>query len=188
MACNTSNIKEMKYGRPQTVMFTGVDSQANGIIVDLGETMEGTNGRDYDQCHKSDVADYTSTSVIGKWIVIAPEINVEQYRRINDRLDNFELEADTTYTAYQLQKYDRIEYTEDYFEAPGTVNVGEFINIAVSGEFTKTGANNATDSAFRVVSIVDTHVPFVLAPNTAPDQAGSLLPKAAKKIKLEVVR
>lgn len=190
MACNTSNIKEMKYGRPQTVMFTGQPNKPNGIIVTLGDTMEGApqNDRSLDHVHKIEVADLSASEVIGKWIVIAPEINVEQYRRINDRLDNFELEADTTYTAYQLQKYDRIEYTEDYFEAPGTVNVGEFINIAVSGEFTKTGANNAQDSAFRVVSIVDTHVPFVLAPNTAPDQAGSLLPKATKKIKLEVVR
>ena len=31
--CNTSNIKEMKYGRPQTVMFEGVDNHTNGTIV-----------------------------------------------------------------------------------------------------------------------------------------------------------
>ena len=38
MACNTSNIKEMKYGRPQTVMFLNAGGAAktypNGIIVD----------------------------------------------------------------------------------------------------------------------------------------------------------
>ena len=101
MACNTSNIKEMKYGRPQTVMFTGQPNKPNGIIVALGDTMEGApqNDRSLDHVHKIDVADLTADQVIGKWIVIAPEINVEQYRRIDDRLDNFELEADTTYTA-----------------------------------------------------------------------------------------
>ena len=48
MACNTSNIKEMKYGRPQTVMFEqGQGAPAvtypNGTIVKLGETLEGKN-------------------------------------------------------------------------------------------------------------------------------------------------
>lgn len=190
MACNTSNIKEMKHGRPQTVMFTGQPSKRNGIIVTLGDTMEGTpqNDRSLDHVHKVEVADLSASEVIGKWIVIAPEINVEQYRRINDKLDNFELEADTTYTAYQLQKYDRIEYTDNYFEAPNNVNVGDFINIAAGGEFTKTGATNATDSAFRVVSIVDTHLPFTLAVNNAQNQPGALLPAVGKKIKLEVIR
>ncbi len=186
--CNTSNIKEMKYGRPQTVMFEGVDSQANGIIVDLGDTMEGANGRDHDHVHKIEVANLEATAVIGKWIVIAPEINVEQYRRIDNQVDNFDLEPNTTYSAYQLQKHDRIEYSDGYFDNPNAIQVGDFINIAVGGEFTKTGATNATDSAFRVVSVVDTHLPFVLATNALPDQPGSLLPTVGKKIKLEVVR
>ena len=190
MACNTSNIKEMKYGRPQTVMFADQPTKPNGIIVALGDTMEGTpqNDRSLDHVHKIEVTDLTANQVIEKWIVIAPEINVEQYRRIDGRLDNFELEANTTYSAYQLQKYDRIEYTEEYFEDASLVNVGDFINIAASGEFTKTGANNAQDSAFRVVSIVDTHLPFTLAVNNAQDEPGKLLPTVGKKIKLEVVR
>lgn len=185
--CNTSNIKEMKYGRPQTVMFTGVDSQANGIIVDLGETMEGTNGRDYDHVHKIDVADFTATAVIGKWIVIAPEINVEQYRRIDNRADNFDLEPNTTYSAYQLQKHDRIEYTDGYFDDPNAIQVGDFVNITAGGTFEKQGNPQGND-AFRVVSIVDTHVPFVLATNALPNQGATLLPPTGKKIKLEVVR
>lgn len=188
MACNTSNIKEMKYGRPQTVMFEGADSQANGIIVDLGDTMEETNGRDYDHVHKIEVADLTADQVIGKWIVIAPEINVEQYRRIDNQVDNFDLEPNTTYSAYQLQKDDRIEYSDGYFDDPNAIQVGDFVNIAVGGEFTKIGATNAADSAFRVVSVVDTHLPFTLAVNNAQNQPGALLPTVGKKIKLEVVR
>ena len=187
--CNTSNIKEMKYGRPQTVMFEGVNSQANGIIVDLGDTMEGTpqNDRSLDHVHKIEVANLEATAVIGKWIVIAPEINVEQYRRIDNQVDNFDLEPNTTYSAYQLQKHDRIEYTDGYFDNPNAIQVGDFVNISANGTFEKQALPLGND-AFRVVSVVNTHLPFTLATNALPNQDATLLPTVGKKIKLEVVR
>ena len=189
MACNTSNIKEMKYGRPQTVMFTAGDERPNGVIVNLGVTQETVN-RALDHVHTV-TRTTNADEVIGKYIVIAPEINVEQYRRIDGQMSNFTLKDNETYTAYELSKLDRIEYTfsTDYFEGDiATFPVGGFVTIDGQGKFAQNPGGNATNSAFRVVSIVDTHVPFVLAPNTAPDQPGKLLPTAGKKIKLEVVR
>ena len=187
--CNTSNIKEMKYGRPQTVMFTGQPNKPNGIIVTLGDTMEGApqNDRSLDHVHKIEVADLSASEVIGKWIVIAPEINVEQYRRIDNQVDNFDLEPNTTYSAYQLQKHDRIEYTDGYFDDPNAIQVGDFVNITAGGTFEKQ-ANPQGNDAFRVVSVVNTHLPFTLATNALPNQGATLLPPTGKKIKLEVVR
>ena len=40
--CNTSNVKEMEIGRPQTVMFDGEEVKPNGSIVTLGDTLEKT--------------------------------------------------------------------------------------------------------------------------------------------------
>lgn len=210
--CNTANIKEMKNGRPQTVMFerahNALDKKLfpNGTIVELGDTLEGKQiggavgtayGRDYDHVHKVEPFQGSNPlvgvdTVAGKWIVVAPEIRVEQYRRIDDQISDFVLEENVTYTAYQLQKLDRIEYTEDYFDNPSQLQVGHYVKFKQDSEKLEKG-NNAGDSAFRVVSITPMFYPVVLgknAPITAPGQPGNaatLLPTAGLKIKLEVI-
>ena len=214
--CNTSNIKEMEIGRPQTVMFErGHNAQAktfpNGTIVTLGDTMENATipggatkyGREYDHVHK--VTQFQGTagpgvdSVIGKWIVVAPEIRVEQYRRINDQISDFVLEENVTYTAYQLQKLDRIEYSDSYFDGDlSQINVGDFVNLNNNGKFAKNGGGDAqNNSAFRVVSKLPMFYPVVMGQNAPVQNPGnpgtnggamSFLPKAGYKIKLEVVK
>lgn len=185
MACNTSNIREMKYGRPQTVMFAPGNEQLNGTIITLGDTQEATS-RDLDHVHEAQPIALDTTEVIGKFIVVAPEINEEQYRLINGQISKFKLKPSVTYSAYELNKYDRIEYTysTDRFQGGvSTFTVGATVKINGQGKFEQAG-----DGAFRVVSVVDTHLPFVMAPNAAPNQPIGLLPAAGKKIKLEVVK
>lgn len=213
--CNTSNIKEMEIGRPQTVMFErGHLAQAktfpNGTIVTLGDTMENATipggatkyGREYDHVHKAaQVVGQANaqqlTAVEGKWIVIAPEIRVEQYRRIHDQISGFELEENVTYTAYQLNKLDRIEYSDDYFVNPQQLNVGDYVNLDDNGKFAKNGGGGAqNNSAFRVVSKLPMFYPVVMNQNPPaqnPGQPGqgtgmTFLPTAGYKIKLEVVK
>lgn len=191
MACNTSNIKEMKYGRPQTVMFEGADTKLNGSIVTLGDTMEGAgakNDRAYDHVHAVTFPQADVESVVGKFIIVAPEINEEEYRLIDGQISKFVLRPNVTYSAYELKLLDRIEYTEEYFNnnAQG-VTVGSYLKINAQGKFEVKPGGNAQDSAFRVVSILDTHLPFVMAPGQQGQPIG-LLPAAGKKIKLEVVR
>ena len=67
------------------------------------------------------------------------------------------------------------------------VSGGELISLQdADGKFEK--GTNAGDSAFRVVSILDSHLPFTLAVNGQPNQGAALLPTVGKKIKLEVVK
>ena len=193
MACNTSNIKEMKYGRPQTVMFTGAATKPNGSIVVLKDTIEGApnNDRSLDHVHDVQFPQGTVSSVVGHYIIVAPEINVEQYRLIDGKLSKFALEPNVTYSAYELNKLDRIEYaySTDRFEGGvATFTVGAYVNINAQGKFVVNGGGNATNSAFRVVTVLDTHLPFTLAVNAGQNQPGALLPTVGKKIKLEVVR
>lgn len=210
--CNTSNIKEMKLGRPQTVMFERahgvVDAKTfpNGTIVELGDTLEGQliggggavrYGRDYDHVHKATQFQGTAgadvDSVIGKWIVVAPEIRVKQYRRIEDQISDFVLEENVTYTAYQLQKLDRIEYSDSYFTGDlSQINVGDFVKFKQDSEKLEKGTG-ANDSAFRVVAKTPMFYPVILgknAPIAAPGNPGNpatFLPAAGIKFKLEVV-
>ena len=126
--CNTSKIKSMKLENPKTVMFEG-DVKPNGTIVTLKATQEKTKGREYDHVHA--VEFLTSVNeVAGKYIIVAPEINVEQYRLIDNQISKFVLEADETYAAYRLQVGDRIEYTDGYFAegVADTLVVGDFVN------------------------------------------------------------
>ena len=185
--CNTSKIKSMKLENPKTVMFEGED-KPNGTIVTLKATQEKTKGREYDHVHA--VEFLTSVNeVAGKYIIVAPEINVEQYRLIDNQISKFVLEADETYAAYRLQVGDRIENTDGYFAegVADTLVVGEFVEIDGDGKLAKDADGSATTSAFRVVSILPAQYPIVMKPGKKSQPIG-LMPEAGKKIKLEVVR
>ena len=184
--CNTSNVKEMEIGRPQTVMFEGGEVKPNGSIVTLGNTVEKTKGRAYDHVHAVTFGE--AEAVEGKFIIVAPEINVEEYRTIDGQIGKYVLEPGVTYSAYQLQKLDRIEYSDSYFTgayfvSPEALKVGDTVKINAQGKFEKVVSNGA----LRVVSILPTHLPVMMAPGKK-NQKISLMPQAGLKIKLEVVR
>ena len=187
LMCNTSNVHEMKFGRPQTVLVEG-EARPNGIIVTLEATKE-KDGRELDHVHA--IKEEAGEAVIGKFIVVAPEINVEQYRMIDGQIGKFRLEVGETYSAYELRKLDRIEYSEGYFMNAGALKIGDKVNVQAKGangeRFVK--ASGAT-GAMRVVSIVDLWMPVMLAANDGVAQVGGqdakLMPASVKMIKVEV--
>ena len=184
--CNTSNVHEMKFGRPQTVLVEGKEALPNGVIVTLGGTKEET-ARELEHVHG--ITEGALTSVAGKFIVVAPEINVQQYRKIDGQIGKFVLEAGETYTAYELRKLDRIEYSEGYFMNASALVVGDAVNVQTKGangeRFVK-----AASGCLRVVSIVDLWMPVMLAANNGVAQVGGqdaeLMPATIKMIKVEV--
>ena len=179
--CNTSNVHEMKFGRPQTVLNDKV--RPNGVIVTLGATQESV-ARELDHCHS--ISEGALEKVVGAFVVVAPEINVQQYRTIDGQIGKFVLEADETYTAYMLQKHDRLEYSDAYFDAVPAV--GDKVNVkageGLAPRFSVGGA------ALRVVSVVDLWLPVMLQANVASGQGegnlAKLMPESQKMIKLEV--
>ena len=183
--CNTSNVHEMKFGRPQTVLVEG-EARPNGIIVTLEATKEGTGRRELDHVHG--ITEGALTAVAGKFIVVAPEINAQQYRTIDGQIGKFVLEVGETYSAYQLSVLDRIEYSDAYFVA-----VPELGNkVKVQAKDAK-GARFVVDNAagcLRVVSVVDLWMPIMLAANDGAAQVGGqdakLMPTSVKMIKVEV--
>lgn len=185
--CNTSNVHEMKFGRPQTVLVEGKDALPNGVIVTLGATKEGT-ARELDHVHG--ITEGALTAVAGKFIVVAPEINAQQYRTIDGQIGKFVLEVGETYSAYQLSLLDRIEYSDAYFATlPAKGN-----KVKVQEKDAK-GARFVVDNAtgcLRVVSVVDLWMPIMLAANDGVAQVGGadakLMPASVKMIKLEVVK
>ena len=176
--CNTSNIHEMKFGRPQSVILAA--EMPNGVIVTLGKLEEGED-------HLRSASQVAGASVIDKFIVVAPEINAQQYRTIDGQIGKFVLEAGEAYSAYMLQKHDRIEYSDAYFaELPAK---GDKVNPkakdANGAVFAKGGA------ALEVVSVRELWLPVVLQANTKDAQgngaAAKLMPASCKMVKLEVI-
>lgn len=183
--CNTSNVHEMKFGRPQTVL-NDVE-RPNGVIVTLGATKEG-QARELDHCHA--ITEGALTEVAGKFIVVAPEINVQEYRKIDGQIGKFVLEAGETYSAYMLSKLDRLEYSDAYFAGAADLAVGDKVNVQAKGTNGERFVE-ASGGCLRVVSIVPLWLPVMLVPNVALDGQGAnnlakLMPESCKMIKVEV--
>ena len=128
---NTSNVKEMKNGRPMNVEITkeqvaaaGEDGLANCTIVTLGAVGEGE--KDHVYATTVLAADGVAAAVAAgtAFVIVAPEIMVEEARRTDGHIGKFRLGAGV-YTAYQLQPHDRLELSADHpFVAAGT-EIGE---------------------------------------------------------------
>ena len=185
---NTSNVHEMKFGRPQTVLIDA-ETRPNGIIVNLGGTLEDKGNRpDLDHVHS--ISETVQTKVAGKFIVVAPEINVEQYRTVDGQIGKFVLEVGETYTAYQLSVLDRLEYSDAYFKDATALKVGDKVNVQQKDVNGARFVKADTGGAMRIVSIVPLWLPVMLAPNLATGQGSGktakLMPESCKMIKVEV--
>ena len=175
LMANTSNVKEMKNGRPQSVQAP--KALPNCAIVTLGDTMEATKA-ELDHVHA--VTAGTAETAVGKFVIVAPEINVEQYRMIDNDIAKFMLEKDEVYTAYELQLHDRLEFSEGYFASMEGLVVGETVDIAADGKLT--AKIDAKAGCLRVVSIREQRLPQMVLSD------GSMRPAAVKMVKVEVVK
>ena len=176
LMANTSNVKEMKNGRPQSVQAPKKELP-NCAIVTLGDTMEATKA-ELDHVHA--VTAEAAETAVGKFVIVAPEINVEQYRMIDNDIAKFRLEAEEVYTAYELQLHDRLEFSEGYFANMEGLEVGETVNIAADGKLTAKIESKA--GCLRVVSIREQRLPQMVLSD------GSMRPAAVKMVKVEVVK
>ena len=173
LMANTSNVKEMKNGRPESVLLKAKDSATvlpNCAIVSVGDIV--TEQGD----HIREAKALAATNAVGKFVVVAPEINVEQYRMIDNDIAKFALEAEEVYTAYELQLRDRLEFSQDYFATVPTV--GQTVNIADNGKLTAA----ADSGCLKVISVREQRMPMVVLPD------GSMRPTAIKMVKVEVVK
>ena len=173
LMANTSNVKEMKNGRPESVLLKDKTGKTEGTlpncaIVSVGDVVEGD--------HIREAKALAATNAVGKFVVVAPEINVEQYRMINNDIAKFALEAGEVYTAYELQLRDRLEFSQDYFAT--VPSVGQTVNIADNGKLTA----SIESGCLKVISVREQRLPMVVKDN------GTMTPASIKMVKVEVVK
>ena len=177
LMANTSNVKEMKNGRPESVLLKDKTGATEGTlpncaIVSVGDVV--TEQGD----HVREAKALAATNAVGKFVVVAPEINVEQYRMINNDIAKFALEAGEVYTAYELQVRDRLEFSEAYFATLPAV--GQTVNIADNGKLT--AAADSDSGCLKVISVREQRMPMIVASN------GEMLTQSIKMVKVEVVK
>ena len=117
---NTSNVKEMKNGRPMNVKLEGADLE-NCVIVTLAEQPVDQKENDHVFVGTVLAADAVAAAVAGgtAYLVVAPEIMVEEARKTDGHIGKFRFEAGGVYTAYQLHAHDRIEVSSSHRYATG---------------------------------------------------------------------
>ena len=116
---NTSNVKEMKNGRPMNVKLEGADLE-NCVIVTLGAAGTGENDHVFTVAKvlaAGEVADAVAAGTA--YLVVAPEIMVEEARKTDGHIGKFRFEQGGVNTAYQLNKHDRIEVSSTHRYASG---------------------------------------------------------------------
>ena len=123
IVANTTNVKEMKNGRPMNVKVT--EELGNCAIVKLGARGTGVEDHIYTAVALT-AEDFAKALEAGEaYVVVAPEIMVEEARKIDGHIGLFRLEAGQVYTAYQLSKHDRLEVSEGHPAIALGTKVGE---------------------------------------------------------------
>ena len=167
LMANTSNVYEMKFGRPQSIIAP--KALPNCAIVTLGDLNTGDD-------HVRTVNPEAKDTAVGQFVIVAPEINVEQYRMVDNSIAKFSLEQDEVYSAYELKLLDRLEFSAEYFTS-AVPSVGEKVNIAADGKLTGVEA----DGCLKVISVREQRLPMVMID-------GVLSPASVKMVKVEVVK
>ena len=120
---NTSNVKEMKNGRPMNVKLVG-EGLENCVIVTLGAAGTGENDHVFTVTKvlaANEVAEAVANGTA--YLVVAPEIMVEEARMTDGHIGKFRFENGGVYTAYKLNKHDRIEVSSTHRYATGAGRV-----------------------------------------------------------------
>ena len=166
LMANTSNVYEMKFGRPQSIIAP--KELPNCAIVTLDALNTGDD-------HVRTVKPEAKGTAVGQFVIVAPEVNVEQYRMVDNSIAKFSLEKGEIYSAYELKLLDRLEFSADYFTAVPTV--GQTVKIAADGKLT----DHQENGCLKVISVREQRLPMVMI-------NGVLSPASVKMVKVEVVK
>ena len=122
IVANTSNVKEMKNGRPMNVEIPAsatADQLANCMIVEL---LAVKDAKENDHVYTTKVL--TTKETIDAAIkagtaavVVAPEIMVEEARKTDGHIGLFRFVPGDVHTAYKLEKHDRLEVSAGHMLA-----------------------------------------------------------------------
>lgn len=114
IVANTTNVKEMKNGRPMNVQIPAAD-MPNCSVVKLVAAQSGELDHVFTVeplTTKKDIEDAIAADLA--YVIVAPEIMVEEARRTDGHIGKFRFKKDAVHTAYKLSKHDRLEVSANH--------------------------------------------------------------------------
>ena len=143
---NTSNVKEMKNGRPMNVKIAE-EGLPNCTIVTLGAAGEGVEDHVFPGTKVA-----LASAKAGDFVVVAPEIMVEEARKTDGHIGKYRLDKGGVHTGYELHLHDRLELSAEYFGGEAAAQALEV------------GKPIAEGAKLRVVSIRKMATGMIIAP------------------------
>ena len=122
IVANTTNVKEMKNGRPMNVEVPAAteaftDGLPNCLIVKLGETKQDALHPELDHVYEVEIATAVTKADLQAglvYVIVAPEIMVEEARKTDGHIGKFRFKTGDVHTAYQLSMNDRLELSASH--------------------------------------------------------------------------
>ena len=124
IVANTTNVKEMKNGRPMNIEVPSADLP-NCTIVKIGAAGKGENDHVYSATvieGKPEAEDLAAGLI---YVLVAPEIMVEEARRTDGHIGKFRFKKGDVVTGYKLTKHDRLELSAYHPLVAAGTEVGE---------------------------------------------------------------
>ena len=125
IVANTTNVKEMKNGRPMNIQVPGAEEDLpNCTIVKIGAAGTGENDHVYSATvveGKPLAADLEAGLI---YVLVAPEIMVEEARRTDGHIGKFRFKEGDVVTGYKLSKHDRLEVSSNHPQVGAGTEIG----------------------------------------------------------------
>lgn len=124
IVANTTNVKEMKNGRPMNIEVPSADLP-NCTIVKIGAAGKGELDHVYSATviEGKPAAEDLAAGLI--YVLVAPEIMVEEARRTDGHIGKFRFKQGDVVTGYKLSKHDRLELSANHPHVAAGTEVGE---------------------------------------------------------------
>lgn len=184
IVANTTNVKEMKNGRPMNVEVPAAteaftDGLPNCLIVKLGETKQGTVGAEgyngeLDHVYEVEIVTEVAREDLQAgliYVIVAPEIMVEEARKTDGHIGKFRFKTGDVHTAYQLSMHDRLELSANHPQ----VGLGKVISSRpmATGAIIKPAAGEVAMGLYEGARLVMKKIEFAPAAAQADETEGN---------------
>ena len=169
-----SSVREAINGRLQSIEIPASDEvYPNGVLFHKGDLVEG-------ETHVFTASEVAQEGEL-PWVLAMPEINTQEYRRIDNALGKFRNKTGKALVGAKLSVDDVLTYSDTFFAE--TPEVGDFFDLKLGGEkFTKNASPSAGALVFQVIEVKDAFLPTFVGGD------GNLVPQSVKEVCVMVVK
>lgn len=169
-----SSVREAINGRLQSIEIPASNEvYPNGVLFHKGDLVEG-------ETHVFKASEVEQEGEL-PWVLAMPEVNTQEYRRIDNALGTWRNKTGKALVGAKLSFDDVLIYSDTFFAE--TPEVGDFFDLKLGGEkFPKNASPETGDLLFKVIDVKDAFLPTFVGGD------GKLFPTSVKEVRVMVVK